>query len=238
MNHHVNPPGASQDASLYLPTNLTPEQLFQALGRLRSEAAAEIERLLQFLDDLGGDPDLEPAGDELDASYPEGGARMFGHPNEDDEDGADSEPMLGTLEPVTAADGFMRPKWDQKSLDQSRPQGGMGEADPEADDGDREPALAARECHPSVPWLGCGRLGGGLYFDVTGSQLAWAAGDDTDREGDGCADDREPDVDDEEDDPAEPSLGWTDDEAARGRVYAGSMGNCADLEEQCGEAVL
>ena len=53
------PPGKPQDSSLYVPTDISPEELFKALGRLRSEAEAEIERLLTFLDDLDGDPDLE-----------------------------------------------------------------------------------------------------------------------------------------------------------------------------------
>ena len=36
------------------------------LRRLRKEAAAEIDRLIAFLDDTGGDPDLEPDDDEPD----------------------------------------------------------------------------------------------------------------------------------------------------------------------------
>ena len=37
-----------------------PENPIRALRILRREAAAEIERLIVFLDALGGDPDLEP----------------------------------------------------------------------------------------------------------------------------------------------------------------------------------
>jgi hypothetical protein len=40
-----------------------PENPIQALCILRREAAAEIERLIVFLDALGGDPDLEDGND-------------------------------------------------------------------------------------------------------------------------------------------------------------------------------
>jgi hypothetical protein len=42
-------------------TGIFPEQLFQALGRLRKEAQDEIERLLAFLDRTEPDPDMEPS---------------------------------------------------------------------------------------------------------------------------------------------------------------------------------
>jgi len=51
MNAHTKPPAKPQDASLYLPTDITPEKLFQAIGRLRKEARDEIDRLIRFLDD-------------------------------------------------------------------------------------------------------------------------------------------------------------------------------------------
>src|ERR1700694_3637897 len=36
---------------LYIPTDVTPEELFQAIGRLRKEARDEIDRLIRFLDE-------------------------------------------------------------------------------------------------------------------------------------------------------------------------------------------
>ena len=57
-------PGESPGA-LYIPTDVTPEQFFQAIGRLRREARDEIERLLAFLDETEPDPDLE--GDPAEA---------------------------------------------------------------------------------------------------------------------------------------------------------------------------
>jgi len=41
-----------------------PENPIRALRILRREVAAEIERLIAFLDALGGDPDLELTGDD------------------------------------------------------------------------------------------------------------------------------------------------------------------------------
>ena len=52
----------------FVRTEISPEDLLKALGRLRREAAAEIERLIDLLDEIGPDPDLEPAGDELEPS--------------------------------------------------------------------------------------------------------------------------------------------------------------------------
>jgi hypothetical protein len=49
MNTHTPPPAEPQD-SLYLPTDVSPEELFQAIGRLRKAARDEIDRLIQFLD--------------------------------------------------------------------------------------------------------------------------------------------------------------------------------------------
>ena len=47
----TNPPAAEKpQESLYLPTDITPEELFQAIGRLRKDACDEIDRLIQFLD--------------------------------------------------------------------------------------------------------------------------------------------------------------------------------------------
>jgi hypothetical protein len=51
---HINPPADSQDApsspldGLYLPTDISSEDLFLAIGRLRKEAGDEVDRLLQF----------------------------------------------------------------------------------------------------------------------------------------------------------------------------------------------
>ena len=98
---------------------------------------------------------------------------------------------------------------------------------------DDEPSLGFIESHPTN-WNGNGR-------DRSGNQdhLCAGLGGDLEDEHDGA----EPDVDGEpsigydveppEQDTGndEPSLGWTDEEAARGRTYAGSHGTSADCEE-------
>jgi hypothetical protein len=55
MTSEVSPEG------LYFPTDITPEQLFQAMGKLRRAAMDEIERLIAFLDATEPDPDAEPS---------------------------------------------------------------------------------------------------------------------------------------------------------------------------------
>lgn len=49
--------------------DLTPSVLYAlAINHIRREAAAEIERLIRLLDDLGGDPDLEGSSDFEDST--------------------------------------------------------------------------------------------------------------------------------------------------------------------------
>ena len=45
-----NAPESDQDPPLYFRTDVTPEEIFQAIGRLRKEARNEIDRLIGFLD--------------------------------------------------------------------------------------------------------------------------------------------------------------------------------------------
>lgn len=74
MQNTTTDRSAQPAGDLYIPTDISPEQFFQALGRLRKEAMDEIDRLLTFLDALAdcdedsaadddpcdGDPDAEP----------------------------------------------------------------------------------------------------------------------------------------------------------------------------------
>lgn len=96
------PPAAAPAGELYYPTPVTPEEAFQAIGRLRKEAQDEIERLLAFLDETDGDPDLEPSlagyspgmdDREAEPEHEEDGGDA--EPNVDDEPGADDEPRFG-----------------------------------------------------------------------------------------------------------------------------------------------
>ncbi len=73
---------------------MTNEQYARDMLQLRREAAAEINRLINFLDDLGGDPDLEPNGD----NEPSLGWTTRGNVGGCDDlelDTADDEPSLG-----------------------------------------------------------------------------------------------------------------------------------------------
>jgi hypothetical protein len=84
----INAPEKPQD-SFYLPTDVTPEQLFQAIGRLRNEARDEIDRLIRFLDDTENHMEREPEDEGED------GAEM-----EDDDPAEDDglrEPSLGSV---------------------------------------------------------------------------------------------------------------------------------------------
>ena len=60
----TNPPSEPHDASLYIRIPVTPEEAFQAIGRLRKEARDEIERLIRFLDDTDQHMELEEAVDD------------------------------------------------------------------------------------------------------------------------------------------------------------------------------
>ncbi|MEH2477550.1 hypothetical protein V1282_000907 [Nitrobacteraceae bacterium AZCC 2146] len=75
---------AAPKPAIYIKTDVSPETLFQAIGRLRKEAADEIDRLLTFLDSLE-DTDVDLGIDD----------EPHDQTGEDDEDGVDSEPSLG-----------------------------------------------------------------------------------------------------------------------------------------------
>jgi hypothetical protein len=79
---------------LYLPTDVSPEQVFQAIGRLRKEARDEIDRLVQFLDKTDDYVSRE-LEDQVDDS-PCDDNELDGPENEEDEDDGLSEPSLGS----------------------------------------------------------------------------------------------------------------------------------------------
>jgi hypothetical protein len=196
-------PGESA-GTLYRRTDISPEDFFQALGRLRRAARDEIERLIDWLDTTI-DCDQDAAVDD--------------QPCDGD---TDAEPSLGSFDRMS----------DQIKAWQVRPV--TADVDCELDRVDSEPALGSPENHPQPPYTTVGYLGthvvhgpAGVYRDSTGSQERWASGGTDDREGDPGCDDREPDVDAEPSEDKEPALGWNDEEAARGR-YPSQMGRCSD----------
>ncbi|MDO8400772.1 MAG: hypothetical protein Q7T45_23435 [Bradyrhizobium sp.] len=107
------PHGEARATPLYFRTPVTPEEAFQAIGRLRKEARAEIERLLNFLDDTDNHMELEPDGTDDEDSDP-------------GEDGADDEPSLGSHELRSGAVSYL-------------PSASLGEIDVEGEHDGREP---------------------------------------------------------------------------------------------------
>lgn len=76
---------AESAGALYFRTDISPEQIFQAIGRLRREARDEIDRLIRFLDETDNHMEREP-DDEGDSDC-------------DREDSfEDDEPDLGSLD--------------------------------------------------------------------------------------------------------------------------------------------
>lgn len=85
-------PVATPEPAIYYKTPVTPEEAFQAIGRLRKEARDEIDRLIRFLDktddyvsrELEDSNDDNPHDEETDDN------------REDNEDDGLSEPSLGS----------------------------------------------------------------------------------------------------------------------------------------------
>lgn len=77
------PPRAEATDSLYFKTDVTPEDVFIAIGKLRMEARDEIHRLIRFLDET------------------ENHMAIDCEPCDDDGEGEDAEPSLGSFDRMT-----------------------------------------------------------------------------------------------------------------------------------------
>jgi hypothetical protein len=118
------------------PKGVVPHEWRKAVAARIDALADQMTALIEALDQMDGDADLEPAGDELDVSWPEG-CRPFDtslgedaendDPAEDDDAGED----IGDDEPSLAGPGVYR--------------AGIVEHDLEADDADNEPFLGWSE---------------------------------------------------------------------------------------------
>jgi hypothetical protein len=148
----TKPPGDPQDAPLYIPTDVTPEELFQAIGRLRKEARDEIDRLIGFLDQTDDyvSRELEdPADEEPSLGWPEQmtGTRPSNCGDIDDLelDDSDDEPSLGS--------GAVYANSSQSQW--SQPGGGTDDREEDAGD-DREEENEHCDGHaeyePSLGW--------------------------------------------------------------------------------------
>jgi hypothetical protein len=88
-------PSQPRNPGVYVPTDITPEELFQAIGRLRKDARDEIDRLIQFLDrtDDYVSRELEDAVDD----GPIDDNELDGPENGEDEESDPAEPSLGSM---------------------------------------------------------------------------------------------------------------------------------------------
>ncbi|MGY4160484.1 hypothetical protein ACVINW_006326 [Bradyrhizobium sp. USDA 4461] len=153
------------------------ETTLHALARLRKEAAAEIDRLIAFLDasdpyvttELEDQADDHPIDwDELEQNLSPGGVRPC-DPDPDgdlERDDSDDEPSLGFLERHPSAYGYWERSSTGHQLDLCA---GLGHDLEDEHDG-REPG---EDDEPSLGSLG-------------GDQRRWAAGGLMDREQDRC----------------------------------------------------
>jgi hypothetical protein len=123
---HSTPPtntSADDPGPLYRRTDISPEDFFRALGRVRRSVRDEIERLIDWLDSTI-DPDVDSAVDD---------GPCDGDP--------DMEPSLGSFDRMS----------DQiKAWSTTTGYGSSYDVDCELDRCDAEPALAAPELHPSA----------------------------------------------------------------------------------------
>lgn len=145
---------ADSAGELYFKTDVSPEQIFQAIGRLRKEARDEIDRLIRFLDDSDDHMEREPDDDEPSLGTQEafpGQGRGGG--------GDDREPDLGTFDRMINQEEASRQRLGEEQV----------EIDAELDQADHEPSLGSVERHGSG-------LGWGPGSNPTGDQTRWASG--------------------------------------------------------------
>ena len=153
-------PPADPAGGLYYPTPVTPEEAFQAIGRLRREARDEINRLIGFLDKTD-----DYVSRELEDSVDDGPMddnELDGPENGEDEDSDPSEASLGFLERHPSFYGDGR----DFSGNQDHLCAGLGgdredEHDgAEPDDGDAEPSAGYDVGEPSLGWTVAGCMTG------------------------------------------------------------------------------
>src|SRR5450755_4544864 len=124
-NSTTTPAPEKPQESLYLPTDNSPEEVFQAIGRLRKEARDEIDRLIRFLDKTD-DYMFRELEDSIDDN-PHDDDELDGPEHGEDEDSDPAEPSLGSLDgkddQTAWADGGRR------DLEQDPAESGIGDAD-------------------------------------------------------------------------------------------------------------
>ena len=93
-----NAPGdpESPAGAPYFPTDVSPEEVFQAIGRLREEARDEINRLIGFLDKT--DHYVSRELEDLIDDNPHDDDELDGPEHAEDEESEPPEPSLGAFE--------------------------------------------------------------------------------------------------------------------------------------------
>src|ERR1700720_3391382 len=125
MNVYAKPPAEPQDAPLYLRTEVSPEEIFKAIGRLRREAPDEIDRLIRFLDktddyvsrELEDSIDDNPHDEETDDN------------GEDNEDADPAEPSLGSVGNFAHSNQERWSDGSRRDLEQDDAESGIGDQD-------------------------------------------------------------------------------------------------------------
>jgi hypothetical protein len=92
---HAPATAATAEPAIYYKTPVTPEEAFQAIGRLRKEARDEIDRLIRFLDKTDDYVSRE-LEDQVDDS-PCDDNELEGPENGEDEESDPAEPSLGSV---------------------------------------------------------------------------------------------------------------------------------------------
>jgi hypothetical protein len=124
MNMPLDDSGKPQD-SLYLKTPVTPEEAFQAIGRLRKEAGDEIDRLIRFLDKTDDYVSRE-LEDQVDDG-PIDDNELDGPENGEDEQSDPPEASLGSLD--GRDDQTAWAAGDRRDLEQDPAESGIGDHD-------------------------------------------------------------------------------------------------------------
>jgi hypothetical protein len=137
-----------RNPGVYVPTDITPEELFQAIGRLRKDARDEIDRLIQFLDKTDDyvSRELEDAVDD----GPIDDNELEGPENGEDEESDPPEPSLGSL----SSSGGDQTHWGKFGRDDFEDEHDGAEPD---DDEGGDGALEDDE--PSLGWTLNGQMG-------------------------------------------------------------------------------
>jgi hypothetical protein len=136
-------PESPADA-FYFPTDTTPEDLFQAIGKLRKEARDEIDRLIGFLDKTDNYVSRE-LEDSIDDN-PHDDNELDGPENAEDEESEPPEASLGSVGPNEYNDQERWASGNRRDLED--------EHDGAEPDEDGEPSLGAFEGHDDqgVAW--------------------------------------------------------------------------------------